>query len=330
MSCHIGWSRKFLLQHFPKSWIDGTGEKGYRNARKASMLEREKGKIQETLVHIKTVLMPEKELTSATLEKNVEIAKLEVKLSALGLKLSKIALASSILPFGDKPGPKSASSKKALLAEKRVLLAEKRALLSREKNLSSQRNAPRLKRKKKSLLLLRFCPSGDCRGMIDEGGHCVLCKSEVCLRCHSEKLHVEDHTCNEDDVKSVVALVKQAKPCPSCGVVISKISGCDQMWCPSCKTTFSWERGVTTHESVHNPHAIRWARENGDLARDALDVPCGGFMELMSSSKMASQLLEALQGTEVWENAALLVEKGSTLMHKAQCRLVSGDILPPR
>jgi hypothetical protein len=61
-----------------------------------------------------------------------------------------------------------------------------------------------------------------------------------------------------------MALNKEAKPCPKCAASISKIDGCDQMWCTQCRTAFSWRTGAI-ETAVHNPHYYEWKRRNGGL-----------------------------------------------------------------
>ena len=296
MNCMTGWGRKFLLHHFSKSWLDGPGEDGYRSARKITMLERERGEIQKTLVRIKEVLVPARERRIALNEKKALLARTALKIAALDLVLQEITLAAVMLPLG--VAPESKKKEQSHMEERSALVNEKTTIQSQiDKSVRFTRASD------KKVKLIRFCPSNECRGMIDDEGLCVICKTEVCLLCHSEKLIGETHECNKDDVKSVEALSDQSKPCPSCGTLISKISGCDQMWCPTCKGTFSWAKGEITHEKVHNPHAVQWMRENSELARDPLDVPCGGFTAVRASEKMVSPLRAALQGSRFWENA---------------------------
>ncbi len=299
MSCHTGRTRKFLLQHFSKNWLYGPGEDGYVNARKKSMLEREKGKLQNTLVRIKTVMEPDRKRMVEVCEKMVQSARLDVRIAKMNFKLVEASLNLFKLPLGSRRSLSSVEEEKSCMAKKDEFVKRKvplKAEIALLKKLSDSEE-------EKKVRLLLFCPSGDCRGMVDDEGSCVLCKTEVCLRCHSEKRTGEEHTCNEDDAKSVDALSKQSKPCPSCGSLISKISGCDQMWCPSCKSTFSWVSGAATQETIHNPHAVRWMRENDYLDRDPLDVPCGGFLEVKASPEMEAVLLSALKGTSMWERA---------------------------
>jgi hypothetical protein len=67
-------------------------------------------------------------------------------------------------------------------------------------------------------------------------------------------------------------LKKNTKPCPKCGVRISKIDGCDQMWCVECKTAFSWNTGNIESGKIHNPHYYQFMRERGGMPRDPNDV----------------------------------------------------------
>lgn len=126
------------------------------------------------------------------------------------------------------------------------------------------------------------CPAEECRGFLSSAWKCGTCQKFFCSECHAEKAGQkdEDHTCNPD-AKATAAMIKQeTKPCPKCGIRISKIDGCDQMWCTSCQTTFSWNSGQILHNTVvHNPHYYEYLRQrnNGVVPREAGDVPCGGL-----------------------------------------------------
>ena len=60
--------------------------------------------------------------------------------------------------------------------------------------------------------------------------------------------------CDKEAVETMKMLNKDTKPCPSCGTMIHKVSGCNQMWCPSCKNAFDWRSGRIERGVIHNPH----------------------------------------------------------------------------
>ena len=105
------------------------------------------------------------------------------------------------------------------------------------------------------------CQNSGCKGMLNEKYNCELCITTTCSSCLEVK--GEDHTCNPDSVESAKLLRKETRPCPKCGVRISKIDGCDQMWCIECKTAFSWNTGEIETGRVHNPHYFQFMRETG-------------------------------------------------------------------
>ena len=119
------------------------------------------------------------------------------------------------------------------------------------------------------------CPRDGCRGFLSTQYKCGLCGYHTCKDCLKCKGHnaeeVEAHVCNPDDIATANLIRSTSKPCPNCGERISKIEGCDQMWCTSCKTAFSWRTGRVDTGVVHNPHFFQFQRtvQNGEAPQQA-------------------------------------------------------------
>ena len=132
------------------------------------------------------------------------------------------------------------------------------------------------------------CVKEGCRGFLSQAYKCELCRTYVCNDCMIPKKEKNDtsHECKKDDVESVALIRKETRPCPKCGIRISKIDGCDMMWCTAtnCGTAFSWNNGKVLNGTIHNPHYYEWLRRNnnGVIPRQPGDVPCGGFPDYYS------------------------------------------------
>ena len=124
------------------------------------------------------------------------------------------------------------------------------------------------------------CPDGECRGFLSTAYKCGTCQNWACPDCLVIKGKDKDaeHTCDPGQKESVALIVKESRPCPKCGERISKVDGCDQMFCTECHTAFSWNTGAVVNGVIHNPHYYEYLRKlgNGTAPRNAGDVPCGG------------------------------------------------------
>ena len=124
------------------------------------------------------------------------------------------------------------------------------------------------------------CPGAECRGFLSTAYKCGTCQLWACPDCMVMKGKDKDapHTCDESLKATVAMIVKESKPCPKCGERISKVDGCDQMFCVDCHTAFSWNTGQLVSGVIHNPHYYEYLRAQGGgvAPRNAGDVPCGG------------------------------------------------------
>ena len=128
---------------------------------------------------------------------------------------------------------------------------------------------------------IRRCTRDGCQGFLSTAWKCGLCEWYSCCHCFlvKGKEHDAEHECKKEDVETAELIKKDCKPCPKCGEFIQKSSGCDQMFCISCQTPFSWASGkIVTSGPIHNPHYYEWMkRTGGAVPRNPTDVPCGGF-----------------------------------------------------
>lgn len=124
---------------------------------------------------------------------------------------------------------------------------------------------------------VRKCPTENCKGFLGSDWKCDLCEVKVCSKCNEPDTG-DDHECDPNNVETAKLLARDTKPCPSCGTMIFKISGCNQMWCPECHTAFDWRSGVIETGIVHNPHFYEFQRDTGggQANRNHGDIPCGG------------------------------------------------------
>lgn len=135
------------------------------------------------------------------------------------------------------------------------------------------------------------CPQAGCRGWLSSAHKCSLCERFSCAHCMAPLGRTRDenaaHVCVPSDVASVAAIKNDSTPCPTCGVRVTKVSGCMAMWCTQCHTSFDYRSGRKINGVVHNPHYFEWMRTREVAGRQPGDVPCGGCPELGEISRVA-------------------------------------------
>jgi hypothetical protein len=160
-------------------------------------------------------------------------------------------------------------------------------------NTNNDNNKELKEDKKERRAFIKPCPAKDCRGFLSNKWICGLCDTVVCKDCHEikgvkskndinedvdssddeddsneskkviKKKDPFNHKCDPNNVETAKALNKETRGCPKCGVRIYKIDGCDQIWCTSCQTAFSWHTGKIETGPVHNPHYFQYLRQQG-------------------------------------------------------------------
>lgn len=107
------------------------------------------------------------------------------------------------------------------------------------------------------------CSVYNCRGIISDN-ICNICCNKFCAGCR-EIIKNDSHECDINILASVRSIMQNSHPCPKCATPISKISGCDQMFCTQCHTTFSWNTGLIITHNLHNPHYFDWLFNQNNL-----------------------------------------------------------------
>jgi hypothetical protein len=104
------------------------------------------------------------------------------------------------------------------------------------------------------------CTSAECKAMLSNesknkfGNYlCTICDGITCRECKMG-ISMDDHECDPDILKTVQFMESISKSCPSCGILIHKISGCSQMFCTSCHALFDWNTLRLNNGTVHNPY----------------------------------------------------------------------------
>jgi len=247
-SCGKTWTRRFLLDNFPGTFLQGE----WRKSREKIAFDRETAQLPAA----QEVMERRKRIDQARRALQHVLAQLRY-LTKHYTKVYK-------------------KEKKTFLPNSPDVPADFASLLLRRDQIEQVLNR-RMTGTGTVTHFVRACPAEECRGFLSADWKCGLCKIETCSKCHVIKSGgVEPHTCNPDDVETAKLLAKDTKPCPKCHTGIFKIDGCDQMWCTQCHTAFSWRTGaIETH--IHNPHYYEWQRRtNGGVApRVAGDNPGG-------------------------------------------------------
>jgi hypothetical protein len=277
MNCNKGWSDKFLAKQLNASFL----RTEYSMHRKELLVQQQISRLPETMAAAETykrIKMIETQITALKEEWN----NASNQYSALDHEFSKL------LVFPDED-PKTHLEKIKKMKEDLKNGKETKKLLS-DNMRSLHHDIAVIKtggiafneEKKEVRQFIMPCTNSDCRGYLSTQYKCELCEHHTCSKCFEHIGLIKDegaHECKQENIESADFIRKQSKPCPCCGTRISKIDGCDQMWCTQCHKAFSWNTGKIITGVVHNPHFYQYQREHGGgvVPRNPGDVICGGL-----------------------------------------------------
>ncbi len=177
----------------------------------------------------------------------------------------------------------------------------KKLKLTRQEYYQNICNLKNSKGKSERKKFIMPCPHNGCKGFLSQQYKCEICKLYTCPNCYEIVGHnkTDHHICEKTNIESAELIKKETKPCPNCGVRIFKISGCDQMWCTECETTFSWTTGrLLLNVEIHNPHFYARQRQldNGNINRNPRDILCGGICNFNQLRKF---IIKFINGNEI-------------------------------
>jgi hypothetical protein len=166
------------------------------------------------------------------------------------------------------------------------------------------------------------CQKSDCKGFLSTAYKCGVCKDYCCPQCFAilGETKDEEHVCKDSDIETAKLIKSTTRPCPNCGERINKISGCDQMWCPTCRTAFSWKDGTIQNGTIHNPHYFQYMRNrnNGDIPRQPGDNPCA------DNAQYLNQITQSLE-IKLYKGRRFTLRRSSET--QPNCHRVHHDIV---
>ena len=282
MQCNKAWSDKFLAQKLTTTFMRGD----YAVHRKELLVQQQLSRMPETMA------AAENYMRISAIETQIKELNTQMKLARQedSVEGDKFIRTINFLPFDDAP------NRKVLIDENNVRIANFRGtvqLLNRTIHAlkhtiavihtGGEVSGEVVERSARKFIMP--CTNADCRGYLSTQYKCELCEHHTCAKCLGHiGLTKGDgngegslHVCKQENIDSADHVRKHTKPCPCCGARISKIDGCDQMWCTQCRKAFSWNTGNLVTGVVHNPHFYQYQREigGGVAPRNPGDEPAG-------------------------------------------------------
>ena len=235
MSCRNTWSHEYLETHLQRKYMD----KIYSKHRGVVLLSQERQHFEKTRLYMKH------SLDLKNMKSKLEAAR--VVLDALIVWKQQLQLKGHI--------PKRIQRKiKNQKEELETIRQEKKRIFQKRNNLEYSS--------------VTYCFTSNCGSILDSSHHCFKCAITWCMTCH-QACNSDTHMCKEEDVRTIELLTHNTRQCPGCTACISKIDGCDQMFCVQCHVAFSWEKGTFVSGKIHNPHYYEYLRNrNGTIPRE--------------------------------------------------------------
>lgn len=208
MECKREWNREFIDTKLTQTFRKGP----LKHHRRRVLMDRERGRLPAMQAFVQAQL---------TIQNNsIKIATLRGERKQLKQERNRIQVAHAEEGF-------------QALAERlrpitRDLAEKKLEIRTLERAVNTARAILTGQEKPEARQFIMKCPAEECRGFLSSAWKCGTCDKFFCSDCHAQKAGQRDeaHVCNEE-AKATAAMIRQeTKPCPKCGIRISKIDGC--------------------------------------------------------------------------------------------------------
>ena len=299
MSCRTGWNREFLDINMTKSFRTGD----WKEHKKKLIVNREKA-LLPTMQRYAAAKKSMDEINPIQSNLMKEMAKTYEKLSSIEKKLVliKVNANNKNIMFDISELDNEHSNFNLLLNESNMYRNKyykenlKNSLLTSNYVVHYNiYNDLDQKAKERKEFVLK-CVKEGCRGFLSSAYKCELCSTFVCKDCMiiKDEKNDKEHVCKKDDIDTVAMIRKDTRPCPKCGIRISKVDGCDQMFCinDGCNVAFSWNTGEIISGVIHNPHYYEWVRRNNNgVVAPVNPIPCDqhvGYADLYRTMTILS------------------------------------------
>jgi len=289
MHCKVKWNHNYIRSTFPSSWLS----KDYKNIREKILFDTELAKIPDSQRFCDAWLNVEK-IERRLAEKTERLKQTRHSLSETRYEYEQCNQDIWLLHENENEQQTVDPESESLKEKSHLLHLQIRKLSDDVKSLtdSIESDENDVRRYNNTVQgcetndehsrgtgFYLACPKDDCRGFVDRRYTCGLCHSVLCSQCNEIKQEdgnetSTNHRCDPDTKASVDVLKNDSKPCPKCGSLIYRISGCDQMWCTQCRTAFSWNTRKMENGIIHNPHFYEYMRQRRIAENGRYDQRC--------------------------------------------------------
>lgn len=325
MFCKVGWNDDFIRDNFTNNWL----VKEYGKIEMECLWQREKSLLPESMVHVERRKLQERfnENHRFVLAQLHKFQSHLQRIQDLYRNFPRVQPnLETLFPLLHQWNDKDRHINLGDNVDEATLIAQ---FGTQAKDLPDVQRAQHFHRP---------CPAPDCRGFLSTQYMCSLCLTKVCPQCFAikrlyEKETNEEHKCNPDDILTAQLIRKETKSCPKCAASISKIEGCDQMFCTACNTAFSWKTLEIINRNIHNPHYFQWLNRvrNNDTQRQQQPAADGqacqnGMVDQWTLSALMRKFFSNSALNNILEIQRFMLHIHGTIMHPREMTRLNSQL----